>query len=112
MADRVIAASEPVLRSVDAVVMSVPDLAAGIDLYCGRLGHQLSWRNDAIGQAGLVCPDSATEIVLSTELRSEPNWLVDDAVAAAELVQAAGDQIVEPLIEIPVGRVAIAAAPF
>jgi hypothetical protein len=49
---------------------------------------------------------------LSTELRSEPNWLVDDAVAAAELVQAAGGRIVEPLIEIPVGRVAIAADPF
>jgi hypothetical protein len=63
MADRIVGASGPVLRSVDAVVMSVPDLAAGIDFYCGRLGHQLSWRNDAIGQAGLLCAESTTEIV-------------------------------------------------
>ncbi|QDP96237.1 VOC family protein [Microlunatus elymi] len=74
------------LRMVDAVMIAVPDLNAGLAFYRDRLGHQLLWRNDSIGQAGLRCPDSATEIVLSTRLPAEPNWLVESADDAAKLI--------------------------
>ncbi|WP_195909146.1 VOC family protein [Microlunatus sp. Gsoil 973] len=104
--------SEPVLRAVDAVMVSVPDLDAGIAFYRDRLGHRLRWRNDDLGQAALECPDSATEIVLSTTQRAEPNWLVRDASQAAEIVERAGGRLLQPLIDIPVGKVAIVEDPF
>lgn len=103
---------EPLLLHVDAVTLTVPDLDAGIAFYRDRLGHRLRWRNDAVGQAALACPESRTEIVLTTRLPAEPNWLVRDAVTAAEQIQAAGGRIIEPRIEIPVGRVSVVEDPF
>jgi predicted enzyme related to lactoylglutathione lyase len=102
----------PVLRAVDAVMLSVPDLDAGIGFYRDQLGHRLRWRNDDIGQAALACPDSATEIVLSTELPAEPNWLVEDASEAARTIQRVGGRILQPAYDIPVGRVAVVEDPF
>ena len=67
------------LKKVDAVTMRVPALDDGIAFYVGRLGHRLLWRNDDVGQAGLALPDSDTELVLTTSLDSEPNWLVEAA---------------------------------
>lgn len=106
------AGREPLLRAVDAVMLSVPDLDAGIAFYRDQLGHRLRWRNDELGQAALSCPESATEIVLSTELPAEPNWLVRDAAQAAASVQRAGGRILQAPVDIPVGRVAVAADPF
>jgi predicted enzyme related to lactoylglutathione lyase len=105
-------AQQPVLRAVDAVMVSVPDLDAGIAFYSGRLGHRVCWRSDELGQAGLECPDSTTELVLSTTLPAEPNWLVRDAAEAARIIQRGGGRLLEPLIDIPVGRVAIVEDPF
>ncbi|GAB3391034.1 hypothetical protein GCM10027568_15990 [Humibacter soli] len=103
---------DPLLLAVDAVTLAVPDLDAGVAFYRDRLGHRLRWRNDAIGQAGLECPQSRTEIVLTTRLQSEPNWLVHDAIAAARFIESVGGRIIRPAIEIPVGRVSIAEDPF
>src|SRR3954466_6080900 len=50
----------PLLRTVDAVTLAVPDLDAGLAFYVDALGHELLWRNDAVGQAGLRCPDGST----------------------------------------------------
>jgi predicted enzyme related to lactoylglutathione lyase len=102
----------PLLRKVDAVTVRVPDLDAGLDFYRGRLGHPLRWRHDAIGQAGLGLPDSDTELVLTTDLDSEPNWLVESADAAAERFVAAGGRVVHGPFDIPVGRVVVVADPF
>ena len=104
---------DPLLRSVDAVSVPVPDIDAGLRFYASALGHPLRWRHDAIGQAGLGLPDSDTELVLSTgERPSEPNWLVESADAAAERFHAAGGRIVQEPFDIPVGRVAVVADPF
>jgi catechol 2,3-dioxygenase-like lactoylglutathione lyase family enzyme len=73
----------PLLRKVDAVMVPVPDLDAGLAYYRDRLGHPLLWRSDAIGQAGLGLPDSDTELVLTTELGYAPTWLVESADDAA-----------------------------
>ena len=100
------------LRSADAVMIPVPDLDAGLSFYRDRLGHELIWRNDAVGQAGLRLPESDTELVLSTTLAGAVNWLVtsvEDAVTA--VVDAGGSVLFEPR-EIPVGRLAVVSDPF
>lgn len=97
---------------IDAVTVRVPDLDEGLAFYRDRLGHELVWRNDDRGQAGLRLPDSETEIVLSVDLAYEPNWLVASVPdAVVELVAAGGTVLVEPQ-DTPVGRLAVVADPF
>ena len=80
----------PVLRMVDAVTVPVPDLDQGLAFYRNGLGHELIWRNDEIGQAGLRLPDGKTEIVLSEHLPYAPNWLVSSvSEAVADVIAAA-----------------------
>lgn len=104
--------NDGLLRKVDAVTFHVPDLDSGIDFYVGTLGHNLKWRNDEIGQAGLELPDGDSEIVLTTQHRYEPNWLVESADAAALRIQEGGGRVLAEPFDIPVGRVAVAADPF
>jgi predicted enzyme related to lactoylglutathione lyase len=102
----------PLLRSVDAVTIPVPSLDAGLDFYQRVLGHELLWRHDRIGQAALGPRDGDTEIVLTTQPRYEPNWLVDSVDTAVAVFRGAGgDVLVEPF-DIPVGRVVVVADPF
>jgi predicted enzyme related to lactoylglutathione lyase len=102
----------PLLQKVDAVTIPVPDLDAGLRFYRDSLGHELRWRNDAIGQAGLAMPGGSTEIVLTTQQEYEPNWLVSSAPDAVAAVRAAGGRVVAEPFDIPVGRVAVVADPF
>lgn len=102
----------PLLQKVDAVTVPVPDLDIGLRFYHDSLGHELRWRNDQIGQAGLGMPGSDTEIVLTTGQKYEPNWLVTSADEATAAVLAAGGRIVTEPFDIPVGRVAVVADPF
>ena len=101
-----------VLRKVDAVTVRVPSLDAGLAFYRDALGHQLRWRNDAIGQAALALPESDTELVLTTEHGYEPNWLVDSVDDAVEQLVAAGGTVAVEPFDIPVGRVAVVFDPF
>jgi catechol 2,3-dioxygenase-like lactoylglutathione lyase family enzyme len=78
----------PLFHKVDAVTIPVPDLDAGLRFYRDSLGHQLRWRNDAIGQAGLALAASDTEIVLTTRHGYEPDWLVDSADGQRRAVSA------------------------
>ena len=102
----------PLLRSVDAITVPVPDLETGLRFYRDRLGHALLWRNDALGQAGLELPESDTELVLTTQLEYAPNWLVSSADDAAATVTAAGGRVIAEPFDIPVGRAAVVADPF
>ena len=97
---------------VDAVTVPVPDLDQGLAFYRDRLGHELLWRNDELGQAGLRLPDSETEIVLSQNLPYAPNWLVNSVPDAIDYVVAAGGVVVVETHAIPVGRLAVVADPF
>jgi predicted enzyme related to lactoylglutathione lyase len=103
--------ASPMFQAIDAVTIPVPDLDAGLRFYRDSLGHELRWRNDAIGQAGLAMA-SGTEIVLTTRQRYEPDWLVASADDAAAAVRAAGGQVVTEPFDIPVGRLAVVADPF
>ncbi|MFI6680862.1 VOC family protein [Kribbella sp. NPDC050470] len=100
------------LRAVDAVTVRVPDLDSGLAFYRDALGHELVWRNDEIGQAGLRLPDSETEIVLATGLDYAPSWLVTSADEAAEQLVGRGGRLVQAPFDIPVGRCAVVADPF
>ena len=95
------------LQHVDAVTFRVPDLDAGLAFYRDRLGHELIWRNDAEGQAGLRTPDSATEIVLTTSLNYEPNWKVRSADEAAAVFAASSGRILAGPHDIPIGRLVV-----
>jgi hypothetical protein len=83
----------PVLQSVDAVTASAL-LDVGMACYCGALGHELIWRDEATSQSGLRTPASETEIVLSTRQDSEPDWKVTSTDAGAEVVGAHGGTVV------------------
>jgi predicted enzyme related to lactoylglutathione lyase len=102
----------PLLRKVDAVTITVPDLDQALAFYRDRLGHSLLWRNDSTGQAALAMPDSDTELVLAIAQTTEPNWLVDSVEeAAAAFVSGGGSVLVEP-VEIPIGQLAVVRDPF
>lgn len=109
--------AEPLLRKVDAVTIPVPDLDVGLRFYRDQLGHEMRWRNDALGQVGLGLPDSDSEIVLATRQSAagrayEPNWLVSSADEAAEVIVAAGGRVVAGPEDIPVGHLVVAEDPF
>jgi len=104
--------SDPLFRQLDAVTVRVPDLDQGLSFYRDQLRHELLWRNDALGQAGLRLPDTDTELVLSTSLDYAPNWLVTSVDDAVERLVAAGGRVVSQPAAIPVGRVAVVADPF
>jgi predicted enzyme related to lactoylglutathione lyase len=104
--------ASPLLHKVDAVTVPVPDLDAGLRFYRDALGHELRWRNDRLGQAGLGLPGSDTELVLTTEQAYEPNWLVTSADDAAAVIAASGGRVAVAPFDIPVGRVAVVADPF
>jgi predicted enzyme related to lactoylglutathione lyase len=103
---------EPLLMYVDAVTVPVADLDEGMAFYCGVLGHELLWRNDALGQAGLSTPGSSTEIVLTTALSYEPDWKVGSVAVATEVFRAGGGKVVMEPIDIPIGRLAVVEDPF
>jgi len=52
----------PLLQKVDAVTVRVSDLNAGLRFYRDSLGHELRWRNDQNGQAGLGLPGSVLRL--------------------------------------------------
>lgn len=97
---------------VDAVTVPVPGLDQGLAFYRDRLGHDLIWRNDERGQAGLRLPDSETELVLSSNLGYAPNWLVTSVSEAVAAVVAAGGAVAVGVHDIAVGQLAVVADPF
>lgn len=102
----------PLLRSVDAVTVRVPDLDAGLAFYRDELGHEVRWRDDAQGAAGLALPDSSTELVLTTRFGYEPNWLVASVPDALDRLVLAGATVIAAPTDIPVGRIAVVLDPF
>ena len=103
---------KPLLQYVDAITVPVPDLDRGLAFYGDVLGHELIWRNEATGQAGLRTPESSTEIVLTTRQSYEPDWKVASADAAAEVFTANGGKVLAGPMDIPIGRLAIVEDPF
>jgi predicted enzyme related to lactoylglutathione lyase len=103
--------SSPLIRKIDCVRFSVPDLDAGLAFYRDKLGHELNWRTATA--AGLRLPESDAEIVLQTERPGvEVDFLVDSADAAAERFVEAGGRLLTPPFDIQIGRCAVVADPW
>ncbi|MBA3777704.1 MAG: VOC family protein [Chloroflexi bacterium] len=100
----------PLLVAVDAVVVKVPDLDAGLRFYRDSLGHQVAWRTDRM--AGLGLAGSETELVLSLDVGPETDLLVMSVQDAVRAFAEAGGSIVAEPADIPVGRVAVVRDPF
>ena len=90
----------------------MPSLDEGLSFYATQLGLAEKWRNDEVGQAGLSLPDGATELVLTTKQRYEPNWLVDSVDTAVEKLSRSGATLLRGPDDIPVGKVAVVEDPF
>lgn len=101
----------PILRAVDAVTVPVPDLDQGLAYYRDRLGHDVIWRNDDLGQVALRLPGSSTELVLATRQSYQVNWLVESVPAAVAAMVSGGGRVVAEH-RVPVGRLAVVADPF
>jgi predicted enzyme related to lactoylglutathione lyase len=100
------------LRKIDAVTVPVPDLDQGLRFYRDGLGHDLLWRDDSRGQAGLRMPETDAEIVLTLRQAYEPGWLVASASEAARVVVDAGGRMVTGPVDLPVGSLVVVADPF
>jgi predicted enzyme related to lactoylglutathione lyase len=95
---------------VDALVVRVPSVEAGLAFYRDRLGHPLLWRTSTA--AGLVMDSSGTELVVSVDSGPETDVLVDSVDAAVAVIIDAGGALIAPPEDIAVGRVAVVADPF
>ncbi|HEX3568406.1 MAG TPA: VOC family protein [Candidatus Saccharimonadales bacterium] len=95
-------------KQVDAAVLHVDNLEAGLDFYCSKLGQKLKWRNDI--SAGLELGES--ELVLSTALDAETDILVESVDEAVKQIAEYGGIVVVAPEDIPVGRVAVVKDPF
>jgi lactoylglutathione lyase len=95
---------------VDAVVVRVPSLAAGLAFYRDALGHPVSWRrSDAVG---LRLRDGQTELVLTTSIDPETDLLVEDVEQAVQAIVTAGGSVVTAPFDLDVGRAAVVRDPF
>ena len=101
----------PVLKNIDCIRFSVPDIEAGLRFYRDQLGHELIWR--MADSVGLRMPDAETEIVLHTEPQApEIDIKVQSADDAAARIEAAGGKIIVPPFDIQIGRCAVVQDPW
>jgi predicted enzyme related to lactoylglutathione lyase len=99
-----------IFLGVDAVVVRVPSLEAGLAFYRDGLGHSVSWRRpDA---AGLRMGDGSAELVLMTTIDFEVDLLVERVDQAVETITEAGGSVVTAPFDIEVGRAAVVRDPF
>jgi lactoylglutathione lyase len=99
-----------VFLGVDAVVVRVPSLDAGLKFYRDALGHPVIWRRpDAVG---LRMGEGPTELVLMTSIDAETDLLVTNVDEEVETITGAGGTIVSGPFDIDVGRAAVIRDPF
>lgn len=101
----------PLIRKVDCVRLYVSDLEAGLSFYRDRLEHKLIWRTATA--AGLLLPETDSELVIQTEeQRQEIDFLVDSADAAADFMEKAGGKVIVPPFDIQIGRCTVLEDPW
>lgn len=102
---------QPLFKSVDCVMLHVPDLQLGMDFYCNSLGLKVIWRSDTA--VGLGMADDEAEIVLQTERRyQEVDIKVASVTQAVEEIRQAGGEIVYGPFDIRIGKCAVIRDPF
>ena len=101
---------DPLIRKVDSIEFSVPDIEAGVAFYHDQLGHELIWRSETA--AGLRMPETDAEIVIQSERPAEPALLVTSTDQAVTRFVVAGGKVVVPPHDIQVGRAAVVEDPW
>lgn len=98
----------PVLKKIDAVLVKVPSIQEGLDFYREQLGMQTIWKKEDMAAVRL----GESELVLSTMLDPETDFLVESVEHAVAVFEGAGGKIVVSPEDIPVGKVAVVEDPF
>ncbi len=98
----------PLFKKVDAVVIKVPSIEAGLEFYCKKLGHTLLWKKEDTAAVAM----GESELVLSTKMDPETDILVESVVEAVKVIVDAGGELVFGPEEIPVGKVGVVKDPF
>lgn len=102
---------EPLFQKLDCLQIPVPSLDEGLELYRGRLGHELVWQSETA--AGLRMPGTDAELVLQTERPElEANILVASADAAVRRFTEAGGKVLIPPFDIEIGRCVVVQDPW
>lgn len=104
------------LRKIDCVLIYVQDLAEAANFYADVFGLKPLWQDQDRGQAGLLFPESETEIVLHTDSsipgKVEVNYLVSDVHAAVLKYADQGCKILVQPFDIRTGKCAVIQDPF
>jgi len=98
----------PVLKKVDAVLVKVPSIEQGLDFYREQLGMQTVWKKEDMAAVRL----GESELVLSTKLEPETDFLVESVEHTVKVFEVAGGKVVLPPEDISVGKVAVVEDPF
>lgn len=103
--------TQPLYKCIDCIRLYVPDLEAGMDFYCNRLGLNAIWKTDTA--IGLGMGEGDTEIVIQNESGGqEIDIKVDSVMEAAEQIKAAGGQILSGPFDIKIGKCAVVRDPW
>lgn len=98
----------PVLKKINAVLVRVPSIQAGLDFYREQLGLQTLWKKDTAASVRL----GDGQLVMSTTLDPETNILVESVEHAAEAFEKAGGKVVSSPEDIDVGKLVVVADAF
>lgn len=98
----------PVLKKIDAVLVKVPSIQEGLDFYREQLGMQTLWKKEDMAAVRL----GESELVLSTKLDPETDFLVESVDHAVTVFEGSGGKVIVPSEDIPVGKVAVVEDPF
>lgn len=95
-------------KKLDAVLVKVPTIDAGLEFYSNKLGMDIRWKKDDM--AAVKLGDS--ELVLSTKLDPEVDLLVDSVENAIEVITSNGGTVEVGPENIAVGKMAVIKDPF
>lgn len=98
------------IRAVDAVQLSVPDLEVGLSFYRDGLKLELAWRTDT--SAGFRLPGGGELVVQTVRPGLEVDFVVESAEVAARGFAEAGGVVLHGPFGIQVGKAAVVQDPF
>lgn len=104
------------LRKIDCVMIRVDDVSEALNFYSDVFGLKPIWQDERAGQAGLLFPESDSEIILHTDPnipgQVEVHYLVDDVLTALQKYTAQGCNILTGPFEARMGKGVVIQDPF
>jgi lactoylglutathione lyase len=104
------------LKKIERVLIRVKDVTEAADFYADVFGLKPVWRDEQEASAGLLLPETETEIVLSYDPhlpgQVEIHYRVDDVVSAVQKYTEQGCIVVTQPFETQMGKCAVIEDPF